>query len=43
MDYIENDKDKSFEDIKHTDENGNEFWFACELQIALDYKNGKSL
>ena len=27
-----------FEDIKHIDENGNEYWLARELQIALDYK-----
>ena len=26
-----------FEDIKHIDENGNEFWYARELQIALEY------
>ena len=38
MDYIENYKEKSFEDIKHIDENGNKFWYARELQIALDYK-----
>ena len=27
-----------FEDIKHIDENGNEFWYARELQKVLDYK-----
>ena len=27
-----------FEDIKHIDENGNEFWYARELQKALFYK-----
>ncbi len=27
-----------FEDIKHIDEYGNEYWLARELQIALDYK-----
>lgn len=27
-----------FEDIKHIDENNNEYWLARELQIALDYK-----
>ena len=26
-----------FENIKHVDENGNEFWFARELQKALEY------
>ncbi len=29
---------KLFEDIKHVDENGVEFWYARELQIVLDYK-----
>ena len=29
---------KSFEDIKHIDENGVEFWYARELQNVLDYK-----
>ena len=27
-----------FESIKHFDEDGNEYWCARELQIALDYK-----
>lgn len=26
-----------FEDIKHIDENGNEYWYARELQIVLEY------
>ncbi len=29
---------KSFEDIKHIDENGIEYWYARELQAVLDYK-----
>ncbi len=29
---------KNFEDIKHIDENGVEFWYARELQNVLDYK-----
>ena len=29
---------KSFEDVKHIDENGVEFWYARELQLVLDYK-----
>ncbi len=29
---------KSFEDIKHIDENGVEFWYARELQLVLNYK-----
>ena len=29
---------KSFEAIKHVDEDGVEFWYARELQAVLDYK-----
>ena len=29
---------KSFEDIKHMDENGIEQWYARQLQVVLDYK-----
>ena len=29
---------ETFEDIKHIDENGEEFWYARELQKVLDYK-----
>ncbi len=29
---------KTFENIKHIDENGIEFWYARELQIVLNYK-----
>jgi len=28
----------TFEDIKHIDEYGNEYWFARELQQVLEYK-----
>lgn len=28
---------KTFEDIKHIDENGNEFWYARELMKVLEY------
>lgn len=31
--------EKTFEDIKHADENGNEYWYARELMIALGYKD----
>ena len=31
-------RNKSFEDIKHMDENGIEYWYARELQLVLDYK-----
>ena len=30
--------EKVFEDIKHIDEEGNEYWLARELQVVLDYK-----
>ena len=33
---------KSFEDIKHIDENGVEFWYARELQSVLDYKEWRN-
>ena len=29
---------QSFEDIKHVDENGVEYWYARELQSVLNYK-----
>ena len=30
---------KSFEDIKHIDEDGSEFWYARELMPILQYSN----
>ena len=38
MDTLEKYTEKTFEDIKHIDECGNEYWYARELQVALDYK-----
>ena len=35
---IEKYNEKMFEDIKHIDENGIEYWYARELQVVLDYK-----
>ena len=35
---MEETYNKRFEEIKHTDVNGLEFWYARELQIVLDYK-----
>lgn len=35
---LEKYKEKIFEDIKHVDENGDEYWEARELQKALGYK-----
>ncbi len=34
--------DKNFEDIKHIDEYGNEYWYARELQKALEYKEWRN-
>ena len=33
----ENFNKRSFEDIKHMDESGTEFWYARELQLLLNY------
>lgn len=38
MSDIEKYTEKMFEDIKHIDEFGNEYWEARELQKTLDYK-----
>lgn len=34
---LKNYDELTFEDIKHTDENGQEFWYARELQTVLEY------
>ena len=38
LEYNINYNNQSFEDIKHVDENGIEYWYARELQVVLDYK-----
>ena len=38
MNEIEKYNEKIFEEIKHIDENGNEYWQARELQKMLEYK-----
>jgi len=38
MNEIKEYTTKLFEDIKHIDLNGNEYWYARELMIALAYK-----
>lgn len=38
MNEIEEYNEKTFESIKHTDEYGNEYWEARELQNILGYK-----
>ena len=37
MNTIKEYSKTTFEDIKHVDENGIEFWYARELQKVLDY------
>ncbi len=37
MNEIKEYTEKLFEDIKHVDENGNEYWFARELMAVLEY------
>ena len=38
MSEVEKYTEKMFEDIKHIDEFGNEYWLARELQNSLDYR-----
>lgn len=38
MSFLDKNYNKTFEDIKHIDENEIEFWYARELQLVLDYK-----
>ena len=38
MNKLENVNKTVFESIKHVDENGNEYWYARELQNVLEYK-----
>ena len=38
MNEIKKYTEKMFEDIKHADENGNEYWCVRELQKILKYK-----
>ena len=38
MSNLEKHNNQNFEDIKHTNEYGIEYWYARELQLILDYK-----
>ena len=38
MNEINDYTEKMFENIKHIDEEGKEYWFARELQVVLEYK-----
>ena len=35
---LEKYEEMTFEEIKHVDDNGNEYWYARELMNALEYK-----
>ena len=37
MNELKEYTERLFEDIKHIDENGNEFWYARELMPLLEY------
>ena len=37
LDNLEKINETLFEDIKHIDEYGNEYWFARELMPVLEY------
>lgn len=43
MNEINEYTEKIFEDIKHIDENGNEYWYARELQHILGYNQWRSI
>ena len=42
MNELKECTEKMFEDIKHIDEDGNEYWYARELQRVLEYKNWRN-
>ncbi|MCM1534226.1 MAG: hypothetical protein NC099_06210, partial [Corallococcus sp.] len=42
MNELSTQQRKLFDDIKHTDENGCEFWYARELQEILQYKEWRN-
>ena len=37
MNEIKEYTEKVFEDIKHIDDEGNEYWYARELQVVFEY------
>ena len=37
MNELKEYTEKMFEDIKHVDENGNDYWYASELMKVLEY------
>ena len=42
MNKIKKYNETTFEDIKHIDEYGNEYWYARELQKVLEYKDWRN-
>ena len=42
MNEIKEHTEKMFEDIKHIDKDGNEYWYARKLQRVLEYKNWRN-
>ena len=42
MNEIKKYTEKIFEDIKHVDEYGNEYWYARELSKILEYKDWRN-
>ncbi|CCX35816.1 dNA-damage-inducible protein D [Clostridium sp. CAG:1000] len=42
MNELKEYTERLFEDIKHIDENGCEFWYARELQKVLEYKEWRN-
>lgn len=42
MNELKIQQKKLFDDLRHFDENGNEFWLARELQEALQYKEWRN-
>ena len=43
MNELENINETIFESIKHVDEDGNEYWYARELQYILGYNQWRSI
>lgn len=39
---VEKNNSNTFEDIKHIDEDGNEYWLARELSVVLEYKDWRN-
>ena len=39
----EEKNNKNFEDIKHIEKKGTEYWYARELQLVLDYKEWRKI